>query len=307
MTHTASSRPAPARPAWLPFEEFPFESRFLDLDGHRIHHLDEGGGPTLLLIHAGPGWSFVYRDLILELRGHFRVVTLDLPGSGLSEAAPDYRPGLAAASALLGRFIDRRQLDDMVLVAHDLGGPVALHAAAQRASRFSGIVLNGSFGWSLERHNPEVARFLRLVGSPPFRALDAATNLLARASTGSAGVGRRLSPAGRRAYRGPYRARSARLTASAMLAAAVRENAFLEEVEAGVRGSLAGLPVLLSYGEHDPGRRAGFQQRFLELFEHATAEVVPGARHFPQADAPHAVAQQITRWWRQAVAPPRAA
>ena len=44
------------RPAWLPFEEFPFESRFLELDGHRIHFLDEGSGPTLLLLHAGPAW-----------------------------------------------------------------------------------------------------------------------------------------------------------------------------------------------------------------------------------------------------------
>jgi haloalkane dehalogenase len=294
------------RPAWLPFEEFPFESRFLELDGHRIHFLDEGSGPTLLLLHAGPAWSFVYRDLMLALKPYFRLVTLDLPGSGLSEAAPGYRPGLAAASEVVGRFLDHLALDDVVLVAHDVGGPVALHAAATRAERLRGIVLNGSFGWSLTRHQPQVARFLRLMGSPPFRALDAATGLLARASSGTGGVGRRLSPAGRRAFRGPFRRAGARRTATAMLGAAAREDAFLDEVEAAVRGPLRHLPVLLSYGEHDPGRRAGFQQHFLDLFADATPEVIAGARHFPQADAPHQVAASLRRWWEGTRAQPAA-
>ncbi len=39
------------RPAWVDDELFPFTSRFVDVDGHRLHYVDEGSGPTLLFLH----------------------------------------------------------------------------------------------------------------------------------------------------------------------------------------------------------------------------------------------------------------
>ena len=47
---------------------YPFASRFLDLDGVKYHYLDEGAGPTLLLVHGNPTWSFHWRNLILAMR-----------------------------------------------------------------------------------------------------------------------------------------------------------------------------------------------------------------------------------------------
>jgi haloalkane dehalogenase len=47
------------RPAWVDDELFPFESRFVDIDGHSVHYVDEGSGPTLLFLHGNPTWSFV--------------------------------------------------------------------------------------------------------------------------------------------------------------------------------------------------------------------------------------------------------
>jgi haloalkane dehalogenase len=73
----------------------------MEVDGQLIHDVDEGSGPTLLLVHAGPAWSFVYRDVILRLRERFRCVALDLPGSGLSPRGPGYRPTRHAASRVL--------------------------------------------------------------------------------------------------------------------------------------------------------------------------------------------------------------
>jgi haloalkane dehalogenase len=294
-----------ARPDWLPFEEYPFTSRFIEIDGARVHYLDEGGGPTLLLVHAGPGWSFVYRDLIGLLKGEFRIVTLDLPGSGLSPGSDTFRPGLSSACRLLSRFVQQLELQDITLVAHDLGGPVGLGMAAELPQRFNGIILNGSFGWSLNRYNPEVVRFLRVVSSPPFGTLDAGFNLLARLSSGSSGVGRRLSAEGKLAYRGPYRSRQTRRHARQMLAAATREDSYLDAVERGLRDELRHLPALLTYGEHDPGRRAGFQAKFETIFPRNHSVVIEGAHHFPQMDAPHRVADTITSWWKREVEGPR--
>ncbi|MGW3964247.1 alpha/beta fold hydrolase [Amycolatopsis sp. NPDC005003] len=79
------------RPAWVDDELFPFESRFVAINGHTVHYVDEGAGPTLLLLHGNPTWSFVYRDVIRALREEFRCVALDYPGFGLSSPRPGYR------------------------------------------------------------------------------------------------------------------------------------------------------------------------------------------------------------------------
>jgi haloalkane dehalogenase len=79
------------RPAWVDDELFPFESRFIAIDGHTVHYVDEGSGPTLLLLHGNPTWSFVYRDVIRALRDEFRCVALDYPGFGLSSPRAGYR------------------------------------------------------------------------------------------------------------------------------------------------------------------------------------------------------------------------
>jgi haloalkane dehalogenase len=53
-----------SRPGWVDDELFPFTSRFVDLDGNVVHYLDEGSGPTLLMLHGNPVWSFVFSEAI---------------------------------------------------------------------------------------------------------------------------------------------------------------------------------------------------------------------------------------------------
>jgi haloalkane dehalogenase len=83
-------RSSSERPSWLDERLFPFRSRFLDLDGCRVHYVDEGEGAPLLLLHGNPTWSFLYRDIIGGLRNRFRCVALDYPGFGLSGAREGY-------------------------------------------------------------------------------------------------------------------------------------------------------------------------------------------------------------------------
>ncbi len=51
------------RPGWVNGELFPFTSRFVELDGHLVHYVDEVQGPTLLMLHGSPTWCFVCRDM----------------------------------------------------------------------------------------------------------------------------------------------------------------------------------------------------------------------------------------------------
>ncbi|MBD3652009.1 MAG: alpha/beta fold hydrolase, partial [Alcanivorax sp.] len=70
------------------FADYPFTSRYLTVDGHRLHYIDEGQGPTLLFLHGNPTSSYLWRNVIKPLTAHYRCVALDLIGSGKT-AKPD--------------------------------------------------------------------------------------------------------------------------------------------------------------------------------------------------------------------------
>ena len=65
-------------------ELFPFESLWFDSSVGPVHYIDEGDGPTLLLLHGNPDWSFLYRKIVSALSDSFRCVVPDSPGFGLS-------------------------------------------------------------------------------------------------------------------------------------------------------------------------------------------------------------------------------
>src|ERR1700730_8951657 len=181
----------PDRPPWLPWSAFPFQSRFARLDRQRIHYLDEGSGPALLLVSAGQ-WSFMFRDVILRLRGEFRCLTLDFPGCGLSPDDVGHDHGVPANAQILEAFIDALDLQDVTLVVHDVGGPIGFLVATRCPERFRALVISNTFGWPLAGY-PAVRRMLKVVGSPLFGAINDLTNVAALVAASSYGAGRTMS------------------------------------------------------------------------------------------------------------------
>ncbi|WP_331436853.1 alpha/beta fold hydrolase [Gordoniibacillus kamchatkensis] len=76
------------RPFELDPAEYPFTDRWLPYRDGYIHYVDEGQGPAILLLHGNPTWSYLYRNVIKELRTEFRLIAPDYPGFGMSKA-PD--------------------------------------------------------------------------------------------------------------------------------------------------------------------------------------------------------------------------
>ncbi len=115
-----------------PTDLYPFEDRWVEIDGHRVHYVDEGDGPPLLLLNGNPSWSFGWRDVILGLRGTFRCIAPDYPGFGLSRAADgfDYKP--RSQSKVVEALVDRLGLDGIVVFGYAWGGPIGLGLAGRR-------------------------------------------------------------------------------------------------------------------------------------------------------------------------------
>ena len=80
---------------------YPFEGRFLDRNGIRLHYLDEGAGngPPVVMLHGNPSWSFYYRNLVLALRDTHRCIVPDHIGCGLSEKPSAHHNTTTACTA----------------------------------------------------------------------------------------------------------------------------------------------------------------------------------------------------------------
>lgn len=112
-----------------------------------------------------------------------------------------------------------------------------------------------------------IARFLRIVGNPLFALFNEHTDLLARI-TARAGIGRRFSVQDFRAFLGPFQSGKARKILTTLFADVLQQDAYLKQLEHDLRTELSRLPVLLAFGENDPGRKAEFQTHFEAIFPH---------------------------------------
>ena len=74
----------------LPVGAYPFESRYAAIGDARLHYVDVGDGPVILMVHGNPTWSILYRDLIEGLKGQYRCIAIDLAGFGLSTPPPRF-------------------------------------------------------------------------------------------------------------------------------------------------------------------------------------------------------------------------
>jgi pimeloyl-ACP methyl ester carboxylesterase len=116
--------------------------RFVEVGGARIHYLERGSGPALLLIHGLGGNMRTFTHSVLErLSGEFRVVVMERPGSGESTRAPRGGAHVRSQAETVSAFILALGLDRPVLVGHSLGGAVALAVALEHPEQVGGLAL----------------------------------------------------------------------------------------------------------------------------------------------------------------------
>jgi pimeloyl-ACP methyl ester carboxylesterase len=120
----------------------PPQGLFLETGGARIHYLDEGSGPAILLIHGlgGQMRNFTH-SLLGRLKGEFRVIILDRPGSGYSTRPPHAPAAIGAQAEIIARFIDALELEQPLVVGHSLGGAIALALALNHPGRAGALAL----------------------------------------------------------------------------------------------------------------------------------------------------------------------
>jgi haloalkane dehalogenase len=117
---------------------FPFESRFVEVNGARLHYIDEGSGDPVLFLHGNPTSSYLWRNIIPHVTDGSRAIAVDLIGMGKSEK-PDLEYRFVDHHKYVEAFIQQLELENLTLVIHDWGSALGFHYAARHANNVRGI------------------------------------------------------------------------------------------------------------------------------------------------------------------------
>lgn len=114
----------------------------------RVHVRDQGlqEGPVLLLIHGANNSLHVWEQMVAELGNDFRLISLDLPGHGLTGAHPRALYSPEATADVILAVLDELEIDQATWVGNSFGGWIAWRAALAHSERMDGLVLMAASG-----------------------------------------------------------------------------------------------------------------------------------------------------------------
>ncbi len=135
--------------AFANLPDYPFAPNYVEIDGLRMHYLDEGTNTqeTVLMLHGEPSWSYLYRKMIpIVVAAGYRAVAPDLIGFGKSDKPTEasiysYQQFVEWTTT----FIKTLDLQHITLVCQDWGGLIGLRIAAENQERFKRIAAANTF------------------------------------------------------------------------------------------------------------------------------------------------------------------
>jgi haloalkane dehalogenase len=271
---------------------WPFEPRYLEQGGLRMHYVDEGAGEPVLLLHGEPTWGFLYRKLIPPLAAAARVVAPDYFGFGRSDKPTrleDYSYDFHYRS--LEGLADELDLRAATVVVQDWGGPLGFRLAVERPDVVGRLVILNT-GIGARAPSPEWLRFrdfMRRVGT------DIVPGQLVRITCVT-----ELADDVAEAYNAPFPTPESKagILAFPELVPTGRDHrsaAKMLEVRAGLERWEK--PALVLFSDSDPIFTPAAAERLASRIAGAgPAEIVSGAGHFLQEEKGEEIAERIVRF-----------
>jgi haloalkane dehalogenase len=271
---------------------WPYEPRYVEQAGLRMHYVEEGAGDPILLLHGEPTWGFLYRHILPVLARAGRVVVPDLFGFGRSDKPVDQA---AYSYDTHYRSIERLALEldlrELILVVHDWGGPIGLRFAVSHPDRVARLVLLNT-GVGVGAPSEQWLRFRALVREV---GTDFTASRLVQVACTS-----RLDQDAIRGYDAPFPDGEAKGGALAFPELVPTEPdhssaaAMLEVQDALSRWEK---PALVLFSDSDRVFSPAHAERMAAHIPGALpAEIVAGAGHFLQEDRGGEVAARIARF-----------
>jgi len=118
--------------------DFPYQSRFIEINNSKVHYIEEGQGDPILFLHGNPTSSYLWRNIIPYLSDKGRCIAPDLIGMGKSDK-PNIKYTFLEHYQYVKTFIDSLDLQNLTLVIHDWGSALGFHYAKEHPEKIKGI------------------------------------------------------------------------------------------------------------------------------------------------------------------------
>lgn len=265
-----------------------FDKKRFRAAGGELAYVDAGEGSVVLLLHGFPTSSHLWRDLVPILAPRYRVIAPDLLGYGDSEKPEDPQAlTIRAQAAAMRELLASLDVDDVAIVAHDIGGGVAQLLALDGGVKTLVLIDTISFdSWPIEG--------VRMLQDTPDKQVDQefVRGVVDMALDLGMSEPKRLPEEDRGEFVRPWLSRPIALIRAARAIdgiGLVGTEERLREVEAR---------TLVLWGEDDPYQPAELAERLGEIMPGATVALIPGASHFVTEDVSELVLPLIVEYLR---------
>jgi pimeloyl-ACP methyl ester carboxylesterase len=266
-------------------------SRYVDLPGGvRMHYRDQGQGPTLLLIHGFSASLHTWEPWVERLAtgenriNDYRIISIDLPGHGLTRAPAGYQASIEAYRDIVAAFVRSQNLERFALAGSSMGGNIAWEYALAHPEQVEALILVDASGWQETRaefaRDPPVFKLLRnpMLG-PLLRDLDS-TRLIRGGLEASFGDPALVDEAMVTRYAELARAPGHREILLQMTLAFRERNFATAERLAPLQ-----MPVLVLAGDQDRLVPVDHARQFNEAIAGSQLVLFEGIGHIPQEEA----------------------
>lgn len=287
----------------VPEHLFPFTPHWHDRgQGIRMHFLDEGHGPPVVMVHGNPSWSFYYRNLVTALAGQRRCIVPDHVGMGRSDKPAEgaYPYTLQARVADFGSLLDALDLRESVtLVVHDWGGMIGMAWAARHPGRVAKLVILNTAAFPLPASKPFPWQ-LALTRTPVGTVLVRGFNAFSAAATQVCMARTSMSPEVRDAYTAPYDSWANRVaTLRFVQDIPLRQGDPGYDIVAATRdklGAFKDTPAFIGWGGKDFVFDGHFLAEWKRLLPHAHVAHLADAGHYVLEDAAGELIPQVVKF-----------
>ena len=285
-------------------DDFPYESRYVEVLGSRMHYVEQGTGDPILFIHGNPTSSYLWRDIVPYVSGQGRCIVPDLIGQGdsdkLDNSGPDSYTFTEHRDYLDG-LLDQLDIGDSVtLVIHDWGSALGFDWANRNRDRVAGICYMEAIVRPVTWDEwPDGATdIFQAMRSGAGEAMVLTKNLFVEAIL-PASIMRKLSDEEMNEYRRPFTEagedRRPTLTWPRQIPIE-GEPADVAEIVQSYADWLSTSEVPKLFVNADPGTiLTGSQRDFCRTWPNQTEVTVPGI-HFIQEDSADAIGEALAGW-----------